>query len=99
MKHYILISNTKEYLINKKLLDNISFQIEKFINRKINFKELSIKQAYECEFFNSEMSMEQVELIKNFLFKKNIDCNFVMPSKNRKKKLLLADMDSTIIKE
>ena len=99
MKHYILISNTTEYLINNKLLDNISFQIEKFTNRKITFKELSTKQAYECSFFNSEMSMEQKDLIKNSLLKKNIDCNFVMPTKHRKKKLLLADMDSTIIKE
>ena len=40
MKHYILISNTKEYLINKKLLDNISFRIEKFTDSKITFKEL-----------------------------------------------------------
>ena len=99
MKHYILISNTKEYLINKKLLDNISFQIKKFTDRKITFRELSIKQAYECDFFDREINMELKETIKSFLFKKNIDCNFVMHSKYRKKKLLLADMDSTIIKE
>jgi len=99
MKHYILISNTKEYLINKKLLDNISFQIEKFADRKINFKELSIKQAYECDFFDTEINTELKVSIKNFLLKKNIDCNFVMPTKYRKKKLLLADMDSTIIEE
>ena len=99
MKHYILISNTKEHLINKKLLDIISFQIEKFIDRKITFTELSIKQAYECEFFDREINIELKESIKNFLLKKNIDCNFVMPTKCRKKKLLLADMDSTIIKE
>ena len=29
----------------------------------------------------------------------NIDCNFIKETKDRKKKLLLADMDSTIIKE
>ena len=70
MKHYILISNTKEYLINKNLLDNISFQIEKFTDRKITFKELSIKQAYECDFFDTEINMELRESIKNFLLKK-----------------------------
>ena len=68
MKHYILISNTKEYLINKKLLDNISFRIEKFTDSKITFKELSIKQAYECSFFDTQMSMELKESIKSFLF-------------------------------
>ena len=37
--------------------------------------------------------------ISSFLTSHNIDCNFIESGKNRKKKLLLADMDSTIIQE
>ena len=77
MKHYILISNTKEYLINKKLLDNISFQIEKFTDRKITFKELSIKQAYECDFFDAEMNAYRIASAPDI----NLFANFIIESK------------------
>ena len=51
---------------------------------------------------NSELIINTTKL-KNIMsdFQKNyeIDCNFIKNSERRKKKLLIADMDSTIIKE
>jgi len=99
MDHYILISSTKEYKINLKIIDFISNTIENTIGRKINPKELSPQKAFEWKIVTPEINKNLVGLIKNFLIKENIDFNVISSIKGRQKKLLLADMDSTIIKE
>ncbi|MDC0093483.1 phosphoserine phosphatase SerB [Alphaproteobacteria bacterium] len=99
MKHYIIITDTKESKIDSFILDSISKHLEINIGRKISFKELSKKKAYECECAEVGMNKKLKTWIQNFIFSKNIDCNFVFTLKDRNKKLLLADMDSTIIKE
>ena len=82
-----------------KIIDFISSTIENIIGRKINPKELSPQKAFEWKIVTPEINKNLVGLIKNFLLKEKIDFNVISSIKGRQKKLLLADMDSTIIKE
>ena len=99
MKDYLLISNTKDNKLKGNLLDLISFKIEKSINESIFYKELSPGKAYEWELtpkrYNQKLKNLMSHLKKNY----NLDCNFIKSTTKRRKKLLIADMDSTIIKE
>ena len=99
MKDYLLISNTTEDKIKGNFLNFISSQVENYLNKKINYKELSPGKAYEWELtpnkYNEKFKNTIFELKKNY----DLDFNFIKSSSNRKKKLLVADMDSTIIKE
>ena len=99
MEFYILITDTKECKINNFILDSISGYIEASTGKKILLRELSSNKAYEWVFSKTIINEETKNWISNFLYSHNIDCNFIKSGKNRKKKLLLADMDSTIIEE
>ena len=99
MKHYILITDTKESKINNFILDSVSKHLEVNTGKKIPFRELSTKKAYEWECAETLINKELKIWIQNFILSQNIDCNFIFAIKDRKKKLLLADMDSTIIEE
>ena len=99
MKYYILISDTKECKINNFILDSVSKYLEINTGKKIPFRELSSKKAYEWECAETLINKELKAWIQNFILLRNIDCNFIFASKDRKKKILLADMDSTIIEE
>ena len=99
MKQYLLISNTIENKINNNILNYISNKLENITLKKTKFRELSPQKAYELELRNEDINLELKDFTLSFLSENNIDCNFIKTSKNRKKKLLLADMDSTIIKE
>ena len=99
MKDYLLISNTKDSKLRGNFLDLISSHVEESLNERIVYKELSPGKAYEWELTPNKINKK----FKNMLsyFKKNyeLDCNFIKSDLKRKKKLLIADMDSTIIKE
>ena len=99
MDYYILISSTKEDKINSNIINFISKTIENIIDKKIMPKQLSPQRAFEWKIVTPEINKNLVSLIKDFLINKNIDFNLIKTVKERKKKLLLADMDSTIIKE
>ena len=99
MKFYILITDTKECKINNFILESISGYIKASTGKKILLRELSSNKAYEWEISKTLINEETKIWISNFLSSRNIDCNFIRSDKNRKKKLLLADMDSTIIEE
>ena len=99
MKQYLLISNTTENKINNSILNYLSQKLESSTFKETNFRELSPQKAYELEIQKEEINLELKNSIINFLSQKSIDCNFIKVTKNRKKKLLLADMDSTIIQE
>ena len=99
MKQYLLISNTTGYKINNDILNYISRKFKDIALKKKNFIELSPQKAYELEIQKEEINLELKNSIINFLSQQSIDCNFIKVTKNRKKKLLLADMDSTIIQE
>ena len=99
MDYYILISSTKEYKINPNIINFISKIIENITDKKIIPKQLSPQRAFEWKIVTPEINKNLISLIKNFLVNKNIDFNLTSTVRERKKKLLLADMDSTIIKE
>ena len=99
MKDYLLISNTKQSKISNNHLDFVSSHIEKSTNEKISYKELSFRKAYEWELPCNKYDLKLKNIMTDFQLKHGIDCNFIKNTAKRKKKLLLADMDSTIIKE
>ena len=99
MKDYLLISNTKQSKIGNNHLDFVSSHIEKSTNEKISYKELSFRKAYEWELPSNKYDLKLKNILTDFQSKHGIDCNFIKNTAKRKKKLLLADMDSTIIKE
>ena len=99
MKDYLLISNTKENKISDFYLDLVTSHVEKSTNEKVSFKELSPRKAYEWELASNKYNSNLKNIMFDFQRNYNIDCNFVKTNEKRKKKLLIADMDSTIIKE
>ena len=99
MKDYLLISNTKENKISDFYLDFVSSHIEKSTNKTISYRELSYRKAYEWELPSNKYDSKLKKIISDFQSNHGIDCNFIKTTEKRKKKLLIADMDSTIIKE
>ena len=99
MNDYLLISNTKENKINDFYLDLVSSQIKKSINEKVLCRELSSRKAYEWMLGSDKYDPKLKNIMSDFQSNFGIDCNFIESAKKRKKKLLIADMDSTIIKE
>ena len=99
MKDYLLISNTKENKISDFYLDFVSSHIEKSTNKKILYRELSYRKAYEWELPSNKYDTKLKKIMSDFQSNHGIDCNFIKTTEKRKKKLLIADMDSTIIKE
>ena len=95
----ILISNTSDNVINSNLIDFISEEIKKINKAEIYFKELSINKAYECFLPPDELSDQLSKFINKLKIHYKLDVNLIDSKNIRKKKLLLADMDSTIIKE
>ena len=85
MKHYLLISNTTENKINNSILNYLSQKLEYSTFKETNFRELSPQKAYELEIQKEEINLELKKSIINFLSQKNIDCNFIKVTKDRKK--------------
>ena len=96
---YLLISNTTDKKINLNDLDFISQHIKKIVKTNIDFKELSINKAYECNLPRNKVNNELLDFIIKLKTQKKLDANIIKSETIRRKKLLLADMDSTIIKE
>ena len=99
MKDFLLISNTKQCKISNNHLDFVSSHIEKSTNEKISYKELSFRKAYEWALPSNKYDLKLKNIMIDFQSNHEIDCNFIKKTEKRKKKLLIADMDSTIIKE
>ncbi len=96
---FILISNTSDSVINSNLIRFISEEIKKICKADINFKELSINKAYECFISPNKLSDQLSKFINKLKKQHKLDINLIDSQNIRRKKLLLADMDSTIIKE
>ena len=99
MKDYLLISNTKENKISNFYLDLVSSHIQKSTNEQVHFRELSSRKAYEWGLPSNKYDSKLEKIMSDFQSNYGIDCNFIKTTEKRKKKLLIADMDSTIIKE
>ena len=99
MKDYLLISNTKQNKISNDYLDFVSAHIENSTKEKIPLRELSFRKAYEWALPSNKYDQKLKNIMTDFESNHGIDCNFIKETSKRKKRLLLADMDSTIIKE
>ena len=99
MKDYLLISNTKENKINDFYLNLVSSHVEKSTIEKVSFRELSPRKAYEWGLTTNKYDLKLKNIMSDFQKNYGVDCNFIKTTEKRKKKLLLADMDSTIIRE
>ena len=99
MKDYLLISNTNENKISNFYLDLVLSRIQKSTNEEVHFRELSSRKAYEWGLASNKYDPKLEKIMSDFQSNYGIDCNFIKNTEKRKKKLLLADMDSTIIKE
>ncbi len=99
MKDYLLISNTKENKIDEFYLNLVSSYVEKSTSTKIRYKELSPRKAYEWELNSKKYDTKLKKIMSDFQINYGVDCNFIETPERRKKKLLIADMDSTIIRE
>ena len=99
MKDYLLISNTKENKINEFYLKLVSSHIENSTFEKIYYRELSPRKAYEWELNSKKYDSKLENIMSDFQRNYGIDCNFIKTFEKRRKKLLIADMDSTIIRE
>jgi phosphoserine phosphatase len=99
MKDYLLISNTKENKISNFYLDLVLSRIQKSTNEEVHFRELSSRKAYEWGLASNKYDPKLEKIMSDFESNFGIDCNFIKITEKRKKKLLVADMDSTIIKE
>ena len=98
MTNYLFISNSSNFKID----DNIINQIHSILhNENIQFSNKEIQKNDFYEWVIKENIVEDFvkEKIKKFFINLPIDINFLEIYPPRKKRLLICDMDSTIIKE
>ena len=98
MTNYLFISNSSNFKIDDNVINKINcillnenIQFENSMIKKNNFYEWNIKENIINNSFKKK--------IENFCINLPIDVNFLKILSPRKKKLLICDMDSTIIKE
>ena len=98
MTNYLFVSNSSNYKID----NNIINQINSILNdANVQFTNKEIKKNNFYEWFLKENNLKGFikEKIENFSLNLPIDVNFLKIMSPRKKKLLICDMDSTIIRE
>ena len=98
MTNYLFISNSSNFKIDNNIINQINSILD---NENIQFSNKEIKKY---EFYEWIIKVNIIEdfvkkKIENFLINLPIDVNFLKILSPRKKKILICDMDSTIIKE
>ena len=98
MTNYLFISNSSNFKIDNNIINQINSILH---NENIQFSNKEIKKY---EFYEWIIKVNIIEdfvkkKIENFLINLPIDVNFLKILSPRKKKILICDMDSTIIKE
>ena len=98
MTNYLFISNSSNFKIDNSIINQINSILH---NENIQFSNKEIKKY---EFYEWIIKVNIIEdfvkkKIENFLINLPIDVNFLKILSPRKKKILICDMDSTIIKE
>ncbi len=98
MTNYLFISNSSNFKIDNNIINHINYILNdaniQFTNKEINknnFYEWILNENIVKDFIKKK--------IKNLFIDLPIDINFLKIRCPRKKKLLICDMDSTIIKE
>ena len=98
MTNYLFISNTSNFKINNFIINKIN----SILNEKnIQFVNKEIKKFDFYEWILDDQFVDKIikEKIRSVFENLPIDINFLKILSPRKKKLLICDMDSTIIKE
>ena len=98
MTNYLFISNSSNFKIDNNIINQINSILH---NENIQFSNKEIKKY---EFYEWIIKVNIIEdfvkkKIENFFINLPIDVNFLKILSPRKKKILICDMDSTIIKE
>ena len=98
MTNYLFISNSSNFKIDNNIINQINSILH---NENIQFSNKEIKKY---EFYEWIIKVNVIEdfvkkKIKNLFINLPIDVNFLKILSPRKKKVLICDMDSTIIKE
>ena len=98
MTNYLFISNSSNFKIDNSIINEINSILH---NENIQFSNKEIKKH---EFYEWIIKVNVIEdfvkkKIENFFINLPIDVNFIKILSPRKKKVLICDMDSTIIKE
>ena len=98
MTNYLFISNSSNFKIDNNIINQINSILH---NENIQFSNKEIKKY---EFYEWIIKVNFIEdfvkkKIENFFINLPIDVNFLKILSTRKKKVLICDMDSTIIKE
>ena len=98
MTNYLFISNSSNFKIDNNIINQINSML---LNENIQFssKEIKKNDFYEWIIKNGSVANFVKRKIKNLFINLPIDINFLEILSPRKKKLLICDMDSTIIKE
>ncbi len=99
MANYLFITNSSKYSIDISLINTINKYIKNNLNSNYSFCELSPENAYQWKIEKKIINNALINNLKEQFNSTPIDINFLTIKEPRKKKLLLADMDSTIIKE
>lgn len=96
MTNYLFISNSSNFKIDNNLINQINLILN---NQNIEFSNREIVKNDFYEWKLEEFTSNLKNKIKDVFKSLPIDINFLNISSPRKKKLLICDMDSTIIKE
>ena len=96
MTNYLFISNSSNFKIDNNLINKINLILN---NQNIEFSNREIKKNHFYEWILEELNNSVKKKIEDIFKNLPIDINFLNISSPRKKKILICDMDSTIIKE
>ncbi len=96
MTNYLFISNSSYFKINNDLIKQINLILN---NQNIEFSNKEIKKNDFYEWVLKELDNNVKKKIEDVFKNVPIDINFLNISSPRKKKILICDMDSTIIEE
>ena len=98
MTNYLFISNSSNFKIDNNIINQVNSIL---LNENIQFSNIEVKKNdfYEWNIKDNIIENFIIKKIKNLFINLPIDINFLEILPPRKKKLLVCDMDSTIIKE
>ena len=99
MANYLFLTNSSSFCIDNALINHINEYIKNSINSNYSLAELSPKKAYQWKIEKKNINKTLINNLKELYVSLPVDINCIKMNNPRKKKLLLADMDGTIIKE
>lgn len=93
-----LVANTKKQLLDERIINKIFVKVEKTKSKIVNLQWLADDEA--CDIYvDSSCTLDEIRVAAAKALEE-IGCDFfVQEDDNRKKKLLISDMDSTIINQ